>query len=71
MTSSKHLRLPAQSSNLDELRSLDIPITGFRAADGRFGGSGHAARACQGHGNNKDQRSHPISPEGGSIGRNF
>lgn len=61
----------AQSSNLDELRSLDIPITGFRAAEGRLGGSGHAARACQCDGNNKNQRSHPISPEAGSIGRNF
>jgi hypothetical protein len=61
----------AQSSNLDELRSFDIPITGFGAADGRLGGSGHAASACQCHGNNKNQRSHPISPEAGSIGRNF
>ena len=61
----------AQSSNLDELRSLHVPITGFRAAERRLGGRGHAARACQGHGNNKNQRSHPISPEGGSIGRNF
>jgi len=61
----------APSSNLDELRSFDIPITGFRAAEGRLGGSGHAASARQGHGNNKNQRSHPISPEAGSIGRNF
>jgi hypothetical protein len=42
----------AHSSNLDELRSLDISVTGFGAADGRLGGRSHAARACQGHGNN-------------------
>jgi hypothetical protein len=63
--------IEAPFSNLDELRSLDIAITGFGAADGRLGGSGHAAGACQGHCNNKNQRSHSISPEGGSIGRNF
>jgi hypothetical protein len=63
--------MTARLSDLDELRSLDIPITGFRAAKGRLGGSGHAPRASQGHGDNKNQRSHPISPEVGSIRPNF
>ena len=47
-------------SDLDELGSLNISITGLRAADRHLLGSGHASGTHHCHSNNKYQGSHPT-----------
>ena len=47
-------------SDLDELGSLNISITGLRAADRNLLGGGHASGTHHCHSNNKYQGSHPT-----------
>jgi hypothetical protein len=59
-SNTRYEHIQHRALDLDELRSLDIPITELSAAEMR--GGGHTAGAHHSHGNNKDQRSHPIFP---------